>query len=822
MDLMFSQPKKSKPVKSSAFSMKEFKMPNYDISSKHMKIKSPKSNSMSTGKYKLSSLDITGSSMKVPAQIQKRVKPMKMKTNYHNHDISKQSLIKKDISSGSLLSNNNLLSSKHVSHKQMGNFGGNMLGTRSNSFKSKGLGDIQDNKLGMIIGDKVTPKQRKVLKSQDWNKIWTDSDGDGVINGLDCDPMNSKRHGFFAKAKNLVSGKGFRENSEVRRENIISKINESTQSKNTLQSELAAAERKTQQAMNKRDTMMTKYYNQNQDEIKRETAQGEIKGLHEYGIKYEKRIFDAENDMFNKQRIYQPEVQKIQDRLEQLDTKLENIPKDRTTYQEIADPIKSSYSKLKEKDTELNKQFQEKNVIAGEKIGKVISSTAQGIQKVTGAIGAGIAKAAEKVGHGIARESIERGYYKLEKKQVLNPKTGQMEDVIDKKGEPVLEKKLDYLRYAKQDTGYFFQNDEARQNMLNKDANLELAKKHKLLAGTNSEQLKKIGALTGSELQYETVTELVPVPGKIDKDKKQVYEEVQKRIPLVIKGKQVYKPAPVSVTNLTSSQLAAIDQMYEETQRARPIQFAQESAALKDAQRKQAASDVNIQSAKAEQRRMNMEQAEYIAGIQPQYNRRPIFEAGPLSPMFISGKRFTPEYKTPVTPGDVELLDTLAVQNQGPNNMRGINPRQDGLMDSLQIQNNMPLMNGNVEGINESIRSVGLVTPTPPGVLDNMLFKPKPYVEPKPFIVEQQPAPQQVPVQNMQPVPRVQRQVQIINKPRVRPPEKPIGYTPEGKPIMRSHHTKPESKPYKKPEWKESKHIDKEGKQIKNKFEDDE
>jgi hypothetical protein len=65
-----------------------------------------------------------------------------------------------------------------------------------------------------ILGDKVTSKQKKALSKDPW----ADWDGDGVVNGLDCDPMNPNKHGFFTKAKNLLTGKGYREDTKREKE----------------------------------------------------------------------------------------------------------------------------------------------------------------------------------------------------------------------------------------------------------------------------------------------------------------------------------------------------------------------------------------------------------------------------------------------------------------------------------------------------------------------------------------------------------------------------------------------------------------------------
>jgi hypothetical protein len=45
-----------------------------------------------------------------------------------------------------------------------------------------------------ILGDKVTKPQKRILKSRNVIKQFTDWDKDGVINGLDCQPRNPKKH----------------------------------------------------------------------------------------------------------------------------------------------------------------------------------------------------------------------------------------------------------------------------------------------------------------------------------------------------------------------------------------------------------------------------------------------------------------------------------------------------------------------------------------------------------------------------------------------------------------------------------------------------
>lgn len=54
---------------------------------------------------------------------------------------------------------------------------------------------------GTIIGDRITPKQRKVFKKAKKKKsmipLFSDWDGDRVINALDCAPKNKRKHAYW-------------------------------------------------------------------------------------------------------------------------------------------------------------------------------------------------------------------------------------------------------------------------------------------------------------------------------------------------------------------------------------------------------------------------------------------------------------------------------------------------------------------------------------------------------------------------------------------------------------------------------------------------
>ena len=65
--------------------------------------------------------------------------------------------------------------------------------------KSKVFDLMGFNTRHFAVKDKVTKPQKAILKSNNWMKVWSDSDKDGVINGLDCQPRNKKRHMVFRK-----------------------------------------------------------------------------------------------------------------------------------------------------------------------------------------------------------------------------------------------------------------------------------------------------------------------------------------------------------------------------------------------------------------------------------------------------------------------------------------------------------------------------------------------------------------------------------------------------------------------------------------------
>ena len=74
-----------------------------------------------------------------------------------------------------------------------------------------------------FLHDMVTPNQSSYLKKTRWGtgrtheRFW-DKDGDGVIGGLDCEPYDSTKHGWYDRAKNWK--KGFKSDVEIEQEGV--------------------------------------------------------------------------------------------------------------------------------------------------------------------------------------------------------------------------------------------------------------------------------------------------------------------------------------------------------------------------------------------------------------------------------------------------------------------------------------------------------------------------------------------------------------------------------------------------------------------------
>jgi hypothetical protein len=72
------------------------------------------------------------------------------------------------------------------------NFDYILNGTHSKKMKPaiEKISGFEVRGIGSILGDRTTKKQRIAIK----RNPWADSDRDGVINGLDCQPRNPKKH----------------------------------------------------------------------------------------------------------------------------------------------------------------------------------------------------------------------------------------------------------------------------------------------------------------------------------------------------------------------------------------------------------------------------------------------------------------------------------------------------------------------------------------------------------------------------------------------------------------------------------------------------
>ena len=100
-----------------------------------------------------------------------------------------------------------------------------MFGTYKSQQKTKS--HIDPNLMSMFKGkghpnplDKVTKEQSAFLKKTRMgtgksHKRFMDKDGDGVIAGLDCKPYDPTEHGILTKAKNWMTGGGFKEDDKA-------------------------------------------------------------------------------------------------------------------------------------------------------------------------------------------------------------------------------------------------------------------------------------------------------------------------------------------------------------------------------------------------------------------------------------------------------------------------------------------------------------------------------------------------------------------------------------------------------------------------------
>jgi len=82
-----------------------------------------------------------------------------------------------------------------------------------------------------IIGDIITKPQRRVLKTKSVKTMFGDWDGDGVINGLDCQPRNKNKH----RANKMIRDRLKEVNIRVEPYIIINKNDKSQTVKNNTQ-----------------------------------------------------------------------------------------------------------------------------------------------------------------------------------------------------------------------------------------------------------------------------------------------------------------------------------------------------------------------------------------------------------------------------------------------------------------------------------------------------------------------------------------------------------------------------------------------------------
>jgi len=117
-----------------------------------------------------------------------------------------------------MFNNRKLMKDWNSSKKNIGDF--NIMGNSKVASAITGLSFKQSMGIkNLMVGG---PTQKQYLRSMKRKPVadrmldyFKDSDGDMVVNALDCRPFDSSKHGVFSKAANWARGRGYREDSDV-------------------------------------------------------------------------------------------------------------------------------------------------------------------------------------------------------------------------------------------------------------------------------------------------------------------------------------------------------------------------------------------------------------------------------------------------------------------------------------------------------------------------------------------------------------------------------------------------------------------------------
>ncbi len=611
---------------------------------------------------KISGYDILGSKTKhekKPINVNYLVNGnSKPSPSIRSHNIPGGHIKQKPMNVNYLVNGNSKPKPNSMNYDIMGSSKSTILNSKKGVVDPKFLMDGPNAKSYTIVGDKITPQQKKVLKSGNLTEMFGDWDQDGVINAMDCKPMDPKQHGFFTKAANLVRGRGFKENSTLVREGSESNIQKLEKQR---RKEIMKAKESTQtmnRMTNPDTTAGARAYQQNP-----ETPQAQ---------KFVKKLIDVDAKL----KTTENQIGDIQKKIElnqQYNAAATYMPKgyDKSTAQEIASGIKTGVDKLHEsgdfvsaKAEGLSKNVNKAIETGYDKVAQGLSSTyeaakkgitktQEGISKVeysapAVAIKEGVKSAVGKLGEviydrGIKRELIRRGY------------GDSTTPGLDKDGKPI-KQGVNLARNLWRNVGYFGASDEKLQSMKGQDANKKFAAAYAQIGSMSPEYLKQIGVL-----RDKAIVKMVDTP-VTDNQGNPVYDTTKdgSKIVKMHKVPVTIEPGMTDFNSMTDRQKLLILAKSKEMARQRPVQLSQETASYQYSQYQQMLSNANMADLTA---RMGPPRGsptqEALMALKA---RSDAYAPGGLGAVMITGKRFPSEYVNQESPSDAATLSVMKDQ----------------------------------------------------------------------------------------------------------------------------------------------------------------
>ena len=380
--------------------------------------------------------------------------------------------------------------------------------------------------MGYIIGDKKTKTQKMFLQQTKFgsglsHKRFADWDGDGVISGLDCQPLNPNKHGYFSKAVSFIRGKGWREPEQVKREEfekeataeVTGKKESIVEGEREKTGEKFDAEAKSKDAEQKKEVL---------EKLKRKTEEEKKQNLEEVNKQFAQRMQKEGVTAEDYGPKYQEAKEKLQDKQAKLkkllDTKKEGAEPDPEQMKQLQNEVEQAREEKEKTQEQLHKNKQFKQDLAYERK-KAASEYDTDLSKLDRSIGGTDAykgqreqektaaeealgelskkkeqldkaqedmesertpkyslgkRAASKIGDVL----MDRDSYRYE--YVRDPKTGKIEYKTDDKGKPTDEPKTKKVasvsRGISRKLGYLFEDPEEREQLKKDDLQLDFKK----------------------------------------------------------------------------------------------------------------------------------------------------------------------------------------------------------------------------------------------------------------------------------------------------------------------------------------------------------